>query len=204
MFCINLFQPFPNALVLICHKKKKKKEEKESLGARQKRPLTTAPVQEGLQGVCKQINTRTRHLSLRRLTFVLRLRYEPFAIGASDKSAFCKRQLSIYNMPSIQKEKSSDALLQGKAQAPVNTVSDWASLSKGRVLVPGRVHWTLLSPAEHAWHWVAEDGSAAANDRDTVFQKVPAEPLPSRFLVTRPELAEVRALHGTALPGATS
>lgn len=107
-------------------------------------------------------------------------------------------------MPSIQKEKSSDALIQGKAHAPVNTVSDWASLFKGRILVPGCVHWTLLSPAEHAWHWVAEDWSATANDRDTVFQKVPAEQLPSRFLVTQLELAEVRALYSTALPGATS
>lgn len=61
--------------------------------------------------------------SLIMLTFVFRLHYKSFAIYASDKSAFCKRQLSIYNMPSIQKEKSSDPLPQGKAPAHVNTVS---------------------------------------------------------------------------------
>lgn len=74
------------------HKKKEKQKKKKSLGARQKRPLTVAPVREGLQGICKQINTQTRrpltedaHICSQAMLLIL-------AIGASDKSAFCKRQ----------------------------------------------------------------------------------------------------------------
>lgn len=41
--------------------------------------------------------------SLIMLTFVFRLYYESFALYASDKSAFGKRQLSIYDMPLYKK-----------------------------------------------------------------------------------------------------
>lgn len=61
--------------------------------------------------------------------FCLQAMLLSFAILASDKSAFCKIQLSIYNMPSIQKEKLGDAPTPPypggkKALAHVNMVLD--------------------------------------------------------------------------------
>lgn len=143
MFLINLFQPSPNALVLICQKKKKRK--KKPLSQTEASPHC-GPSSGGAAEHLQNRSTRRQDgFSLIMLTFVLRLCYSSFAIDASDQSAFCKRQLAIYNMPSIQK-KASGALIQGNARVPVNTVSDWASLFKERILVPGCVHWTLLPP----------------------------------------------------------
>lgn len=124
-----------------------------------------------------QINTQTRRLLTDYAHICSQLCYWSSAIDASDQSAFCKRQLSTYNTPSVQK-KASDTLTQGKARVPVNTVSDWASLFEERILVPGCVRWTLLSPPEHAWHWVVEDWRATANDRETVLQKMLSSPAP--------------------------
>lgn len=121
------------------------------------------------------------------LTFVFRLHYKSFAIYASDKSAFCKRQLSVYNMPSIQKEKSSDPLPQGKAPAHVNTVSAWASQPRyGAHSSTGRVHRILLPSLGHAWHWtsVAEDQSVTCKWQENSSSEG-NKPTPSRFLVTQ-------------------
>lgn len=70
----------------------------------------------GCRGVRDSIGTQTgrgwaasqESHSLIMLTFVFKLYYWSFAIYASDKSAFCKRQLSIYDTPSTQKEKLCD------------------------------------------------------------------------------------------------
>lgn len=53
---------------------------------------------------------------------LLQARLLSFAIFASDKSAFCKIQLSFYDMPSIQKEKVGAPSPEGKALAHVNMV----------------------------------------------------------------------------------
>lgn len=154
MFCI-LFQPSPNAFGTNMPKLKKAK-----LLSSTEASLRWCP---GKGGTEKHEHT-AKHAdktasqeshSLIMLTFVFRLHYKSFAIYASDKSAFCKRQLSIYNMPSIQKEKSSDPLPQGKAPAHVNTVSAWASQPPyGARSSTGRVHRTLSPPA-HAWRWTS-------------------------------------------------
>lgn len=80
-------------------------------------------------------------------------------------------------MPFIQKEKSSDPLLQGKALVHVNTVWDWASLFQGHTLVPGCVQWTLLplpqSLPDTEPHLAVEDQSVTASLGEIVLQNVP-------------------------------
>lgn len=124
---------------------KKKKRKKKPLSQTEASPHCGPSSGGAAEHLQNRSTCRQDGFSLIMLTFVLRLCYSSFAIDASDQSAFCKRQLAIYNMPSIQK-KASDALIQGNARVPVNTVSDWASLFKERILVPGCVHWTLLPP----------------------------------------------------------
>lgn len=74
---------------------------------------------------------------------------QSLAIDASDKSAFCRKQWSICNIPSVQKEKPSAHPPHGKALTHVNT--DWASLLKEHIPAQGCVRRTRLPAPQHAW-----------------------------------------------------
>lgn len=144
MFYINLLKPSPSTFGATMSK----------LGGGD--PATNSGMGSGrwpMKAVLEHITGKARRresllgaCSLVRLPFVSDYA-TTLSIFASDKSAFCEIQLSLWYAFDTKRESGCPPLLtEGKALAHVNTVLGWASLS--RDTVTSGVRWTLL-PTEN-------------------------------------------------------